>query len=1514
MKKISLLLAAAVLLTCFTQTPQIKADTVSETVFEDTFTTSASLANWKLTDNKNEAAAMAVEDGALTVSGYSQSARIAYTGGDVKLSQNATYRVSYRTKMAGDASYFLGLEVYAAGQWQLAENGEFTSKIYDNSPEYRGSAKNGSEDWTDVSYEFSVYGLKDKAGASIDSITIPAEKLFLLLAGAGNAFSIDYLKIELIRPEKEPEFRSVSIDSAPMESSSVSAVCDYTDVDGVVEKTEYLWQISEDNQTWTDLADSQASCVVPAGSAGNCIRVTVKWFRAGSAEPSGVIVSEGKQILPLRTPPSVDGVSLQQSNGEITAAYEYVKPEDGKAEGETVFEWQVSENGTDGWTTVSKGTSPVFAPAGLTGFVRVTVLPKDADGVAGEPKTSDPLKIQDGEVIFYVAPNGKPDAAGSFSDPFAQPEQARDAIRALKANGLNKNVIVYFRGGEYYRDETFVLEGADSAAADCSITYASYPGERAVFTGGVRADKLSKVTDENILSRVIDKSAAEQLMQLDLSEIYEEIPESAEYSHTNEADQTADGLFASQVQVFVNGTALTPARWPNEGEKELVITKADSNPEGISSFTFADSANRLSKWSEKALDGLFYEGHPQYHWTYSEYRVGQLDAAAHQVTFKNRHAAYLPVAGTSFYFKNLIEEIDLPGESYIDRANKIVYFYPFADMENAEIIVPVSQKAFLTVNGAKNITIKDMDFEYVRERVFDVSADNFTFDGCNFKSFTKRNTLDGSNNLFRNSFVYNGAAGGMTVSGGDPNTLEPSGTVVENNLFDSTYTLRKAYASAIIVSGCGITLQNNEICNGAHALIRLNGKNHTIANNEIHHGVTWAGDMAAIYWGRTPTSIGYEITNNYFHHIGTSFANGWQQSIFWDDGSIGPKIEGNIFYQGTYSKGTGDQKNFAIKTYGGQYGLVKNNIFVENPYAVQFQDWGVRWWLALRDKEPSAAYNWWKYYVGKGQLLTQAHKKQYAGTQWEDYINSIDLAQYEEIKDLDPNNAGDYAKLVEIAQANYDPATNSMTDNVIIKSANSGHGLYPDSAGTETNSYLATTDILPSGHSMFVAYGEDFALTQEGLAAVREKAPDFKNIDTSRIGIHAYESSGITKIPGGYAPSVSHAVMEGENKEGGLLTAKYDFVDADGDRQGNSVIQWYTIDGNGGKTAVGQSGARLSVTPVLVGKELVYSVIPVDENGRTGEETWSGTVRVPFDIALAEQVLEDARKQVSEAVIGTAEGTYPQSAVNALNKAIEKAVKAIEEANSQEEVDQAVKALEKAIRTFASSVNKTASTVSPNPGPAPTVTARPAPGGGSGSIIGGGNSGVDNTNNNKPQSNAPASRFADMAGHWAEADVNEMAERGIVSGVTETTFEPDRPITRAEFAALIARALHLTGNSPAGFSDVASGAWYEQPVNAAASAGLLQGYGGYFRPEDLITREEMAVVVVKALLFQKKETVRGQLDRFADRGEIAEWAADYVDQAVSVGLISGLTADTFAPKENATRAQAASLLRRLLDK
>ncbi len=200
----------------------------------------------------------------------------------------------------------------------------------------------------------------------------------------------------------------------------------------------------------------------------------------------------------------------------------------------------------------------------------------------------------------------------------------------------------------------------------------------------------------------------------------------------------------------------------------------------------------------------------------------------------------------------------------------------------------------------------------------------------------------------------------------------------------------------------------------------------------------------------------------------------------------------------------------------------------------------------------------------------------------------------------------------------------------------------------------------------------------------------------------------------------------------------------------------------------------------------------------------------------------------------------------------------------------------------------------------------PSPGSGGGGSIGGGSESTSDQPLNQS--------FRDMAGHWAAEAVAALAKRGIVTGVTEMTFEPDREITRAEFATLAVKALNLKSNISAGFTDVPEGAWYAPFVNAAANAGLISGYAGAFRPEEPITREEMAVVVMKAYALRGGKAEAGGLEQFRDRGEISDWAAGSVAQAVKAGVIFGTTDDTFAPQENATRAQAAGMLWRMLQK
>ena len=205
--------------------------------------------------------------------------------------------------------------------------------------------------------------------------------------------------------------------------------------------------------------------------------------------------------------------------------------------------------------------------------------------------------------------------------------------------------------------------------------------------------------------------------------------------------------------------------------------------------------------------------------------------------------------------------------------------------------------------------------------------------------------------------------------------------------------------------------------------------------------------------------------------------------------------------------------------------------------------------------------------------------------------------------------------------------------------------------------------------------------------------------------------------------------------------------------------------------------------------------------------------------------------------------------------------------------------------------------------------------GGGGNVSGPSTSGVSNsgTSSNGLLGQSNTTKFIDIIGHWAKDDIENLYAKGIVTGVTEITFEPDRSVTRAEFATLITKALNLTSDVSQGFEDVRIGEWHYSFVNAAANAGLIVGYDGYFRPDDYITREEMAVIIAKAFAYRGKTAGSGGIEKFTDKGEISDWAYSYVDSVTTAGLISGMTPTTFVAGANTTRAQSASVIRRLLD-
>lgn len=181
--------------------------------------------------------------------------------------------------------------------------------------------------------------------------------------------------------------------------------------------------------------------------------------------------------------------------------------------------------------------------------------------------------------------------------------------------------------------------------------------------------------------------------------------------------------------------------------------------------------------------------------------------------------------------------------------------------------------------------------------------------------------------------------------------------------------------------------------------------------------------------------------------------------------------------------------------------------------------------------------------------------------------------------------------------------------------------------------------------------------------------------------------------------------------------------------------------------------------------------------------------------------------------------------------------------------------------------------------------------------------------------------FADSKGHWAQSYIDLLANKLVIDGVTDTTFEPERNITRAEFAALVVRALGLDQNTGASsFKDVSSTDWYSSVVATAVKAKIIDGYeDNTFRPNQPINREELAAMVVRALAYAgAKPDVSSDrqaelLAKFNDANQIV-WAKQELAVAIEAGIVDGMTDTTIAPTKQATRAQSAAMLKRLLTK
>ncbi|CDN43957.1 S8 family serine peptidase [Paenibacillus sp. P22] len=176
--------------------------------------------------------------------------------------------------------------------------------------------------------------------------------------------------------------------------------------------------------------------------------------------------------------------------------------------------------------------------------------------------------------------------------------------------------------------------------------------------------------------------------------------------------------------------------------------------------------------------------------------------------------------------------------------------------------------------------------------------------------------------------------------------------------------------------------------------------------------------------------------------------------------------------------------------------------------------------------------------------------------------------------------------------------------------------------------------------------------------------------------------------------------------------------------------------------------------------------------------------------------------------------------------------------------------------------------------------------------------------------------FNDISASWAQSRIQALAEKLLINGTSATKFSPKTSVTRAEFAAMLTRGLGLSTTTSAPFTDLKAGAWYSDAVNAAYAAGLINGYNdGSFRPDGIISRQELSVMLAKASTLLDIKATGGKISTYGDAASFGAFAKDSIAFVTAAGLMEGSSANgstVFQPAAPTTREAAATVIYKLL--
>jgi len=381
---------------------------------------------------------------------------------------------------------------------------------------------------------------------------------------------------------------------------------------------------------------------------------------------------------------------------------------------------------------------------------------------------------------------------------------------------------------------------------------------------------------------------------------------------------------------------MTLARWPDAGYATIAAPgEVDPSGDGHGGKLgkleagFHYDGDRPRRW--KTAGGVWVHGFWAWDWANSYEAVESIDLERRLVKTRPPRGLYGFRQGQRFYFLNVLEELDAPGEYWVDAGRGILYFWPPAaggaggSAVPTEALVSVVEGPLVSVRGADWVTLDGLVLEGGRGDGVRIEGGKFVHvGGCALRNLGGwAVTVNGGwQHGIARCEVHGTGDGGARLSGGDRRTLSPAEFSVFENRFHHIAEWSRCYVPAVLIDGVGITVANNLIHDPPHCPVLFGGNEHIIEGNEIHHVCLETGDVGAIYAGRDWTGRGTIIRHNFIHHTGGVGMG--SMGVYLDDCVSGETITGNVFYK----------VQRAVFIGGGRDHRVEGNVFVDCDPAV----------------------------------------------------------------------------------------------------------------------------------------------------------------------------------------------------------------------------------------------------------------------------------------------------------------------------------------------------------------------------------------------------------------------------------------------------------------------------------------------------------------------------------------------------------------------------------------------------